>query len=498
MKDRLPNQLKAGIGTITIMDFISTMCKIIQKQYFSLALILFLILFGIQNAFAAFTIDDEKKLGKEIFDKLEKNNFLLHDKKLNAYITEIGNRLLVQSNQAPFEFTFSVFNSSGINAFATPGGYIYVNKGLITAMENEAQLAGVIAHEIAHANARHVASIIAKTQKLNIAMLAGIIAGAFLGGGGEATAAIAAFSMAGASSMNLRYQREHEEEADRLGIEYMVNTGYHPAAMVEFLKVIKQYEFYSKNIPSYLRTHPGTDDRIFYLDSLLQTQYRQSKGANNIVGNFMRMQALIVQDTDDLDKHRRQFTASLQKDPHNIDLLYALGLIEDRLGHAGAALEYLNKALTLAPQDEDLLTHIGLIYLKMGHAGQARIYLLKASEMNPDDEQITLALGKAHFATGDFQSALQCFLKLQDKTFDDTDIHYHIAMSYGRLNQRGEAHYYFGLYFKKERKKESALFHFRKALDYYPEGTQRAITIHDAINELNAKPKKPDKKSGRP
>jgi len=134
----------------------------------------------------------------------------------------------------------------------------------------------------------------------------------------------------------------------------------------------------------------------------------------------------------------------------------------------------------------------------MGHAGQARIYLLKASEMNPDDEQITLALGKAHFATGDFQSALQCFLKLQDKTFDDTDIHYHIAMSYGRLNQRGEAHYYFGLYFKKERKKESALFHFRKALDYYPEGTQRAITIHDAINELNAKPKKPDKKSGRP
>jgi len=251
------------------MDFISTMCKIIQKQYFSLALILFLILFGIQNAFAAFTIDDEKKLGKEIFDKLEKNNFLLHDKKLNAYITEIGNRLLVQSNQAPFEFTFSVFNSSGINAFATPGGYIYVNKGLITAMENEAQLAGVIAHEIAHANARHVASIIAKTQKLNIAMLAGIIAGAFLGGGGEATAAIAAFSMAGASSMNLRYQREHEEEADRLGIEYMVNTGYHPAAMVEFLKVIKQYEFYSKNIPSYLRTHPGTDDRIFYLDSLL-------------------------------------------------------------------------------------------------------------------------------------------------------------------------------------------------------------------------------------
>ncbi len=494
IKDRLPNPCKAGIETIIIMDFISTMCKLIQKQYFSLALVLFLILFGTPKAFAAFTIDDEKKLGKEIFDKLEKNNFLLHDKKLNIYITEIGNRLLAQSNKAPFDFTFSIFNSSAINAFATPGGYIYVNAGLITVMENEAQLAGVIAHEIAHANARHVASIISKSQKLNIAMLAGIIAGAFLGGGGEATAAIAAFSMAGASSMNLRYQREHEEEADRLGIEYMVDTGYHPAAMVEFLKVIKQYEFYSRSIPSYLRTHPGTDDRIFYLDSLLQTQYRQNKGAGNIVGNFIRMQALIVQDAEDLDKHRRQFKASLQKDPHNSDLLYALGLIEDQLGHANAALEYLNKALTLAPHDEDILTRIGLIYLKMGQAGQARLYLLQAAKINPEAELITLALGQAHFATGDFQSALQCFLKLQDKTFDDTDINYHIAMSYGRLNQQGEAHYYFGLYFKKEKKKDSALFHFRKALAYFPEGSQRAISSHDAINELNAKPKKPDKK----
>jgi predicted Zn-dependent protease len=166
-------------------------------------------------------------------------------------------------------------NNSAINAFATPGGYIYIHKGLLNAVENEAELAGVIAHEIGHANARHVASIIEKSQKLNIATLAAIIAGAFLGGGGEATAAIAAFSLASASTLTLKYQREHEEEADRLGINYLVNAGYYPAAMVDFLKLIKQYEFLSKTIPSYLRTHPGTDDRIFYLDSLILTQYHQ-------------------------------------------------------------------------------------------------------------------------------------------------------------------------------------------------------------------------------
>jgi beta-barrel assembly-enhancing protease len=470
------------------------MCKMMQKQYFSLVLILFLVFFGTQNAWSAFTIDDEKKLGKEIYDKLEKNNFLLYDKKLNAYITGIGNRILSQSHKASFEFTFSIFNSSGINAFATPGGYIYINKGLITTVENEAQLAGVIAHEIAHANARHVASMIEKSQKLNIAMLAAIIAGAFLGGGGEASAAIAAFSVAGATSVSLSYQREHEEEADRLGIGYLVDTGYYPAAMVQFLKIIKQYEFLSRTIPSYLRTHPGTDDRIFYLESLLQTQYRLAGGSKNILGNFVRMQALIGMDLDNLNKYHRHLTESLQKDPRNVDLLYALALTEDQLGQTSTALDHLNKALTLAPQDADILKNIGLICLKTGNADLARRHLLQAAAIDPENEQIALALGKAHFALGDYQKALNCFLKLQDKTFNDVDITYHIAMSYGRLNQQGEAHYYFGLYFKKEKKKESALFHFRKALAYFPEGTPRAVAISDAMKELSVhRPQKPKK-----
>lgn len=474
------------------------MFKIIQNQYFSLVLITCLMLLGTQSAFAAFTIDDEKKVGKEIYDKLEQNNFLLHEQKLNHYVTGIGNRILSRSNKAPFDFTFSIFNSNGINAFATPGGYIYVNKGLIASVENEAQLAGVIAHEIAHANARHVASIIEKSQKINLALLAAVVAAAFIGGGGEGTAAIAAFSMAGATSMSLKYQREHEEEADRLGITYLVDAGYYPSAMVEFLKIIKQYEYLSKTVPSYLRTHPGTDDRIFYLDSLLQTQYRRTGGSENILGNFMRMQALIAQDSEDLVKHQKDLTEALKKNPRNVDLLYALALTEDQLGHTNAALDNLNKALTFAPRDEDILKSIGLIYLKTGNAAQSRAHLLKAARINPDDEQITLALGKAHFEAGDYQKSLDCFLKLENRLSEDPNILYQIAMSYGRLSRQGESHYYFGLYFKKEKKKESALFHFQKALTYYPEGSPRAVAINDAIKEMNQDtPRKPDNPSGR-
>ena len=470
------------------------MRKLIQNQYIYFATLFLLIIFQASICFAEFTIDDEKKLGKEFYDKLEKNNFLLENKRLNDYINQIGNLILAQSKKSPFEFHFSIVNSNAINAFATPGGYIYINKGLINIAENEGELAGVIAHEIGHAHARHVASIIEKSQKLNIATLAAIIAGAFLGGGGEATAAIAAFAVAGSSSLTLKYMREHEEEADRLAITYLTGAGYYPGAMVDFLKIIKQHEFISKTMPSYLMTHPGTDQRIFYLDSLILTSYSQT-GAKNIVGNLKRMQTLISLNEVDLDARQRQLKETLSKNPQNIDVLYALALSEDKLGQTNLALEHFQKALSLSPGDADILKNIGLIYLKTGKSDLALTYLQRAANSDTNNDEIILALGKTYFAQGNYQKALESFLKLENNELDDVDMNYHIAMAYGKLNNRGESHYYFGLYFKKEKKKESALFHFKEALKYFSSGSERTEAINTAIKELENPPaKQPVKK----
>ena len=465
------------------------MRKLLQNQYISFAVLFLLIFFRTSNCCAEFTIDDEKKLGKEFYDKLEKNHFLLENKRLNDYINQIGNLILAQSKKAPFAFHFSIVNSNAINAFATPGGYIYINKGLISVAENEGELAGVIAHEIGHANARHIASIIEKSQKLNIATLAAIIAGAFLGGGGEATAAIAAFAVAGSSSMTLKYMREHEEEADRLGITYLVSAGYYPGAMVDFLKIIKQYEFISKTMPSYLMTHPGTDQRIFYLDGLILTTYRQT-GAKNIVGNLKRMQTLISLNAADLDARQRQLKEALIKNPRDVDVLYALALTEDKLGQTSLALEHFQKALSLSPRDEDILKNIGLIYLKMDKADLALNYLQHAANSDTNNDEVILALGKTYFALGNYQKALESFLKLENRTLEDGDINYHIAMAYGKLNNQGESHYYFGLYFKKAKKKESSLFHFKEALKYFSAGSERAEAINKAIKEWESDPNK--------
>lgn len=470
------------------------MRKFTQNQHICFAVVIFILLVRVTPCLAEFTIEDEKKVGKEFYDKMREQHLIYENKSLNDYIEKIGNLILAQTQKAPFEFCFSIVDSNAINAFATPGGYIYINKGLILAAENEAELAAVIAHEVGHANARHVASIIEKSQKLSVATLAAIIAGAFLGGGGEATAAIAAFSVAGASSLTLKYTRAHEEEADRLALSYFVSAGYYPAAMIDFLKIIKQHEFLSKTMPSYLLTHPGTDDRIYYMDSLILTQYHQ-KGKKNIIGNLSRMQSLIPLDRSDLDKKYRELTESLKKDPDNVDLLYYLATIEEQLGQTGAALDHYQKALGLSPRDEDILKNIGLIYIKTGKADLAQDYLLRASNLNPDKDEITLALGKAYFAAGKYQNALDCYLKIKDKVLDNKDIYYFIAMAYGKLQNRGESHYYFGLYFKKEGKRESSLFHFKEALNFFPQGSERNNAITKEIKDLeNSKSLRPTKK----
>ena len=459
------------------------MRKIIQNQYIYYILIFAIMLLQASVCFAEFTIEDEKKLGKEIHDNLAKNQLILENKRATEYIIKIGNLVLNGNKQVPFEFRFSLINSSAINAFATPGGYIYINKGLLNTVENEGELAAVIAHEISHGNSRHLASIIEKSQKLNIATLAAILAGALLGGGGEATAAITAFSVAGAASLSLKYSREHEEEADRMGIEYLTKAGYYPGAMVDFLRIMKKYEFLSKRMPSYLLTHPGTDERIFYLDNLLQTKYRQN-GLKNIVGNLRRIQALTYLDTDDLTTRYKKLEQSLVNDPDNVDLLYAIGMAEDKLGRTNEAVAHYQKALNISPQDEDVLTNMGLLYLKLGKAHAAESYLLRALNNNANNDEATLALGKAYDALGQYKSSLDCYLKLENKEIGDTDIRYYIAMAYGKLNNHGESHYYFGLYFKKIKKRDSALFHFREALKHFPQDSERANAINKEIAAL--------------
>src|SRR3972149_9236208 len=312
--------------------------KYLMKNKIILVIINIIILlsyFGLADA--SFTIEDERKLGKEFYENLEKNKILYHNARVEEYITKLGMLIVSTIPKSPFEYHFSVIKSSAVNAFATPGGYVYINLGLINLVENESELASVLAHEIAHVNARHIADIVDKSTKVNIATLAAVLAGAFLGGG-DVTAAVTSFSMAAATTLNLKYSREHEEEADRLGMSYMAKTGYDATSMLDFLKIMRQTEFYSSNVPSYFLTHPGTDERIRYLDGLLQTRYGAG-GSKSLFGEHKRIQTLLMLEKKELDSNLKFFQSALVKTGDDIDSLYGLAVTQGKMGMTAQSLE---------------------------------------------------------------------------------------------------------------------------------------------------------------
>lgn len=450
------------------------------------------------KAMGSFTIDDENKLGKEFYEKLEKGNALSKNEKANAYLIALGERILSHSDKAPFEFKFSIVRSSAINAFATPGGYVYINQGLINLVENEAQLAGVLAHEIAHVNGRHIAEIVDKSTMINIASLAAILAGAFLGGSGDAAAAVTSFSIAAATTLTLKYSRDHEEAADRTGMSYLVDAGYDGSAMLDFLKIMKRYEFYSNTVPSYFLTHPGTDERTRYIDALLQTTYTR-KGSESLIGNLKRTQTLLLLDNKNADSANLQhFQNSLKVNPRDVDALYGLAVTQERLGMLRESLESFRKALVLAPQDTDILRDMGIAYYKNGQFNDASTYLGRALATKKDDPVALLYMGRTEEALGDVDKALRLYRDLEKRQLDDPEVLYSLAMAYGKTDRQGDSHYYFGLYFKKREKTESAIFHFKAAMKYFPPDAARSQAIAKEIESLNKKGAAPTHNERRP
>ncbi|MEA1971474.1 MAG: M48 family metalloprotease [Thermodesulfobacteriota bacterium] len=439
--------------------------------------------------FASFTIKDEKKLGKEFYEKLKDRGAFVKKPKANEYIDRIGHLLLSHGKKSFFDFTFSIINSPGINAFATPGGYVYVYSGLIELSEDESQLAGVLAHEIGHIKARHIAQTIENSKKINIATIAAILAGAFLGGSGELTAAVASFSMATATTLNLKYSRKHEEEADRLGMSYLVKTGYNGEGMLNFLKIMRKHEFYSNSVPSYFLTHPGTGDRIIYLDGLLQTRYTKG-GAESIIGGLERIKTILVIDRKDLDLSLRYFQNLLKKDPDNPDALYGLAVIQGKLGKTMESFANFRRALSLSPDDADILRDLGISYFNLGNTSDAIESLQKAHSIDKKDADTILYLGRSYDTAGDYNAALELYKEFMKKNPDDTPIYHNLAMLYGKTNIPGKSHYNFGIFFRKKHKLKSALFHFKAAQDFFPPGSEMAGKISKEIDSINKHPAK--------
>jgi predicted Zn-dependent protease len=438
----------------------------------------------------ALTAEEEKKMGKRVLLEIEKEADFMRDLTIQTFIEKLGYSIVDQVGPTPFEFKFYVINGLDPNAFAIPGGYIFVTTGLLVLADNEQEVAAVLSHEIAHVTQRHVAQMMERSKRLNIASMAAVLAAMLAGRGGTASQAGAAMATATAGALQLKYTREMETDADQNGLHYLIKAGYDPNGLINFLNRIQRISLaIAPNIPPYLLTHPAIESRVSLMDNLLQMGPKPT-GPFKTVRNFRKIRAMAFVEEREPHVAITHFQSLIDANSDFWEGYYGLGLAYRKMGRFDKSMEVLQRAHSVAPKDLDISRELGITYFFLGKMDQA-IESLEAIRFPPEegrnsDLMILYYLGRGYQEKGDFAQALPLLLKVQKERPEFADIYYHLGSVYGRTGKKGLSHFYFGKHFKLRREKNNALLHFRTAIDGLERGSPEREEAQREMKELTS------------
>jgi beta-barrel assembly-enhancing protease len=241
----------------------------------------------LRPGFNLFSVEQEVELGREAAAQIRQNVEVVNNQSLQNYIRTLGGRLAQTEAAGKYPYNFTLINDPSINAFALPGGPIFVHSGLIANAENEAQLVGVLAHEIAHVALRHGTN---QASKANLVQLPAMIAGSMLGQG--ATGQLGQLGLAlGLETLLMSYSRGAENEADALGSRIMAAAGYNPIEMARFFEKLESQG--GSRAPQFLSSHPNPGNRVTAVQAEIQTFPTGQYGTNS--GQFNQAKQLVSQ-----------------------------------------------------------------------------------------------------------------------------------------------------------------------------------------------------------
>jgi len=386
---------------------------------------------------AILTKSTEAQIGRSIMRSIRLSGQVVEDPQINEYINEIGHRIAAQTNEGDHSFTFFVVNDSRINAFALPGGYIGVHTGLIEATRSEDELAGVLAHEVAHVTQRHIARAIHASSRQSILstalMLGALILGA-AGGDADAVQGAMAIAQGTAAQQQVNFTRSNEYEADRIGIGALAEAGFDPHGMGSFFEVMsrQQHSAPDTRMPEFLRSHPVTSARIAEARGRAQNYNRvQSTNTTNYGIAQARIRAEGFSTSEQAVEYfeRRDYENQTEIERYGRavayqragrhdeakDIFEELSLSDQKviayhigLGQTQLALEQyaegqqvFDRAIGLFPRNVPLVINYGELLLQLGKAEQAHEMLLDLmNNVAPTPEQVRL-IARAANAAGD-------------------------------------------------------------------------------------------------
>lgn len=446
------------------------------------------------------SIKQEEELSREVLALVYKQYKIVDDPLVVRYINRLGNKILKSLPPQPFKYQFYVIEEDVYNAFATPAGHIFFHSGLLAALDNEEEAAGIMAHEIAHVVCRHISGKIEKSKKMQWATLAGMAAGALIalgGGSGDAAAAVATGAMAAGQSKMLAYSREDEIQADERGLAYLVDSKYDASGLLTSLKKMRTKQWFStEQIPTYLMTHPASEDRIAYIGAWLDTHPHVAQNATKIDQyefQLVKKRLIALYEGDEVVAEKR-LRASMDDNPEDALSQYGYGLILARMGKRKEAVGYIKKSLKKRPFDAFILTDLGRIYYLEGKYDDAITTLEGAISIEPKYPESLFYLAKTHIEKGDYHRAANILEPLTKNSPNYHQAFYALGEAYGKQGQNAEAHYYLGLFYWRQGNSKKAKFHLERAAKTI-NNKEKLAKINELLEKYNKKSKDGRKRS---
>ncbi|MDJ0939970.1 MAG: M48 family metalloprotease [Woeseiaceae bacterium] len=390
---------------------------------------------------AVLSKSEEARFGRAIMAQIRASGAVIEDPVITEYINDVGSRIAAQSNDGTHKFTFFVIEDPRINAFALPGGYIGVHTGLIEATRNEDELAGVLAHEVAHVTQRHIARAIHANQRqgiLTTALMLGALVAGVAGGSPDAFQAGVAVAQGTAAQSQINFTRSNEYEADRIGIGALYGAGFDPHGMASFFEVMSRQNPASPEMraPEFLRTHPVTTARIAEARNRAQ-QYPRRMSTASVEYGISRARVIVArfdtapeavayfeqrsyENQTQVERYGRAlayqraglhleanriFGELVEKDPRVIAYHIGLGetLLELELYAAGT--DAFDRAVELFPRNVPLTISYGEFLLRLGQADKAHTLLLDLmNNVPPTPAQVRLIARAANEAGNSAES----------------------------------------------------------------------------------------------
>lgn len=265
-----------------------------------------------QRQFNIISTDQEIALGQQNSPKFVASyGGDIPSSSINAYVTDLGNRLAAVSERKDLPWEFHVVDSPVINAFALPGGKVFMSRGLLAKMTNEAQLAGVLGHEIGHVTAQHIGQQMSRAMAVQIAGVAIGIAGSQ--SDEEWAQVLGASAAVGGSLYLLKFGRDQESQADELGLRYMTKIGYNPAAQIQVMQILREESKGQGRSPEWMATHPLPDTRIKRLDALIKKRYPDFEDVNKYQFHVERFRTSVLNPLAQLPPPRHDPEAQQQQ-----------------------------------------------------------------------------------------------------------------------------------------------------------------------------------------